>query len=37
MTCILKNQTADELHSQLGITLRQAQMIQAVVIKTDAR
>ena len=33
MPIILKNQTAEELHSQLGITLRQARMIQAVVIR----
>jgi 23S rRNA (adenine2503-C2)-methyltransferase len=33
MTLILKNQTADELHIQLGMTLRQARMIQAVVIR----
>lgn len=33
MSTLLKNQTADELHSQLGITLRQARMIQAVVIR----
>ena len=33
MPILLKNQTAEELHSQLGITLRQARMIQAVVIR----
>lgn len=33
MPILLKNQTADELHRQLGITLRQARMIQAVVIR----
>ena len=33
MSILLKNQTAEELHSQLGITLRQARMIQAVVIR----
>lgn len=33
MSLILKNQTAEELHRQLGITLRQARMIQAVVIR----
>jgi len=33
MPLLLKNQTADELHRQLGITLRQARMIQAVVIR----
>ncbi len=34
MALLLKNQTADELHRQLGITLRQARMIQASVIRT---
>lgn len=33
MPLLLKNQTADELHRQLGITLRQARMIQASVIR----
>jgi 23S rRNA (adenine2503-C2)-methyltransferase len=33
MSILLKNQTAGELHGQLGITLRQARMIQAVVIR----
>jgi 23S rRNA (adenine2503-C2)-methyltransferase len=33
MALLLKNQTSEELHSQLGITLRQARMIQAVVIR----
>ena len=33
MPILLKNQTAEELHSRLGITLRQARMIQAVVIR----
>ncbi len=33
MPILLKNQTAEELHSQLGITLRQARMIQAAVIR----
>ena len=33
MPILLKNQTAEELHSQLGITLRQARMIQAVVVR----
>ena len=34
MPVLLKNQTAEELHRQLGITLRQARMIQAAVIRT---
>ena len=33
MPILLKNQTAGELHETLGITLRQARMIQAVVIR----
>lgn len=33
MKLLLKNQTAEELHRQLSITLRQARMIQAVVIR----
>ena len=33
MPLLLKNQTAEELHSQLGITLRPARVIQAVVIR----
>ncbi|MFA7257119.1 MAG: hypothetical protein WC047_06065, partial [Kiritimatiellales bacterium] len=33
MSILLKNQTAEQLHRQLGITLRQARMIQAVVIR----
>jgi 23S rRNA (adenine2503-C2)-methyltransferase len=33
MTIRLKNQTAEELNSLLGISLRQARMIQAVVIR----
>ena len=34
MALLLKNQTAEELHTRLGITLRQARMIQAAVIRT---
>lgn len=33
MPTLLKNQTAEELRRQLGITLRQARMIQAAVIR----
>ena len=33
MSIFLKNQTAEELREALGITLRQARMIQAVVIR----
>ncbi len=33
MPILLKNQTAEELHRQLDVTLRQARMIQAVVIR----
>jgi 23S rRNA (adenine2503-C2)-methyltransferase len=33
MPILLKNQTAEELHKTLGISLRQARMIQAVVIR----
>jgi 23S rRNA (adenine2503-C2)-methyltransferase len=34
MALLLKNQTAEELHRQLSITLRQARMIQASVVRT---
>ncbi|MCC7300077.1 MAG: radical SAM protein [Verrucomicrobia bacterium] len=34
MPVFLKNQTAEELHRLLGITLRQARMIHAAVIRT---
>jgi len=34
MALLLKNQTAEEMHTRLGITLRQARMIQAAVIRT---
>ena len=34
MPLLLKNQTAEELHNLLGITPRQARMIQAAVIRT---
>lgn len=34
MTLLLKNQTAGELHDALGVTPRQARMIQAAVIRT---
>ncbi len=34
MALLLKNQTADELHTALGISPRQARMIQAAVIRT---
>lgn len=33
MQILLKNQTAEKLHRQLGITLRQARMIQAAVTR----